>query len=64
MSSFSQQEQRLEQNAWLDEDRLLRDMGHLQAHIYMFRAANLSYDFIRFLPTPWFDATGQVAETY
>ena len=46
MPGYSQQEQRLEQNAWLDEDRLLRDMGHLQAHIYMFRAANLSYDFI------------------
>ena len=64
MSLVSQQEQQLELDAQLEEDRLLRDFGHLQTHIYSFRAAGLSFQFIRYLPVPWFDTAGQVAEQY
>ena len=64
MSLASQQEQQLELDAQLEEDRLLRGFGHLQTHIYSFRAAGLSFEFIRYLPIPWFDDAGQVADQY
>ena len=54
MSVLSQQEQEFEQDAMLEEDRRLRQLGHPQSHIYMFRSADLTYDTIAQLPLPWY----------
>ena len=51
---LTQQERAFEQEAQLEEDRLLRDYGHPQDHIHLFRAAALSYDTILQFPVPWY----------
>ena len=61
---LTQQERAFEQEAQLEEDRLLRDYGHPQDHIHLFRAAALSYDTILQFPVPWYDAAGRVPDDY
>ena len=64
MSVLSQQEQEFEQDAMLEEDRRLRQLGHPQSHIYMFRSADLTYDTIAQLPLPWYDIRGIIPDEY
>ena len=48
----------------LEEDRRLRQLGHPQSHIYMFRSADLTYDTIAQLPLPWYDIRGIIPDEY
>ncbi|MAT60732.1 MAG: hypothetical protein CMH41_03595, partial [Micrococcales bacterium] len=63
-AAFSQQERALEEQATIDEDVVLRSLGHPQSHIYMFRSADILFDTIRHLPVPWYDQYGDVPDSY